>query len=95
MGLISLLNSEPYTRQELLTSEFANILEELVIPAPILEWLSDAVLNSDQTERAARAQSVKQLQFSPDSLQNGPRRQGSAAPRKTSAPLTAPGRSTD
>lgn len=32
---------------------------------------------------------------SPDSLQNGPRRQGSAAPRKTSAPLTAPGRSTD
>jgi hypothetical protein len=28
-------------------------------------------------------------------LQNGPRRQGSAMPRKTSAPLTAPGRSTD
>ena len=26
-------------------------------------------------------------------LQNGPRRQGSAAPRKTGAPLTAPGRS--
>ena len=33
--------------------------------------------------------------LSPESLQNGPRRQGSAAPRKTSAPLTAPGRSTD
>src|ERR1700730_15652467 len=33
--------------------------------------------------------------LSPDSLQNGPRRQGSATPRKTSAPLTAPGRSTD
>src|SRR6202049_329583 len=30
---------------------------------------------------------------SSDTLQNGPRRQGSAAPRKTSAPLTAPGRS--
>jgi hypothetical protein len=28
-------------------------------------------------------------------FQNGPRRQGSAAPRKTSAPLTAPGRSGD
>jgi hypothetical protein len=28
-------------------------------------------------------------------LQNGPRRQGSATPRKTSAPWTAPGRSTD
>jgi hypothetical protein len=33
--------------------------------------------------------------LSTDSLQNGPRRQGSAAPRKTSAPLTAPGRSTE
>ena len=33
--------------------------------------------------------------LSPESLQNGPRRQGSAAPRKTSAPLTAPGRSTE
>ena len=30
---------------------------------------------------------------SPGSLQNGPRCQGSAAPRKTGAPLTAPGRS--
>jgi DNA replication protein DnaC len=28
-----------------------------------------------------------------DAFQNGPRRQGSASPRKTSAPLTAPGRS--
>ena len=33
--------------------------------------------------------------LSHDSLQNGPRRQGSAAPRKTGAPLTAPGRSGD
>ncbi len=33
--------------------------------------------------------------LSRESLQNGPRRQGSASPRKTSAPLTAPGRSTD
>jgi len=33
--------------------------------------------------------------LSPDILQNGPRRQGSATPRKPSAPLTAPGRSTD
>src|SRR5262249_1624075 len=32
---------------------------------------------------------------SPEILQNGPRRQGSASPRKTSAPLTAPGRSTN
>src|SRR5499425_1746936 len=33
--------------------------------------------------------------LSADILQNGPRRQGSATPRKPSAPLTAPGRSTD
>ena len=33
--------------------------------------------------------------LSPHILQNGPRRQGFATPRKTSAPLTAPGRSTD
>ena len=33
--------------------------------------------------------------LSPDILQNGPRRQGSAKPRQPSAPLTAPGRSTD
>ena len=33
--------------------------------------------------------------LSSDSLQNRPRRQGSATPRKTSAPLTAPGRSTE
>jgi len=30
---------------------------------------------------------------SPELFQNGPRRQGSAAPRKTGPPLTAPGRS--
>jgi hypothetical protein len=32
---------------------------------------------------------------SPDMLQNGPRRQGSAPPRKTGAPLPAPGRSAE
>jgi site-specific DNA recombinase len=53
---------EPYTRQEVLTREFAGLLRELVIPQPILEWLSDAVLSSDQTEQAARAQAIKKLQ---------------------------------
>jgi len=31
-------------------------------PHPILEWLGSAVLNSDQTEQAARAQAIKKLQ---------------------------------
>jgi site-specific DNA recombinase len=54
--------TEPYTRQEILTSEFANILQGLVIPQPVLEWLGDAVLTSDQTEQAARAQTITKLQ---------------------------------
>ena len=55
---------EPYTRQEVLSSEFANLLQELVIPQPILEWLGDAVLASDRTEQAARAETIKKLQIS-------------------------------
>jgi site-specific DNA recombinase len=54
--------TEPYTRQEVLTSEFANILQGLVIPPPVLEWLGDAVLTSDQTEQAARAHTITKLQ---------------------------------
>jgi site-specific DNA recombinase len=52
---------EPYTRQEALSGEFANVLQELVIPPAILEWLGDAVLDSDCSEQAARAESVKKL----------------------------------
>jgi hypothetical protein len=54
--------TEPYTREEVLTREFANVLQELVIPQPILEWLGDAVLTSDQTEQAARLQTIRKLQ---------------------------------
>ncbi len=53
---------EPYTRQEALTTEFAHVLQELVIPQPILEWLDDAVLASDRTEQASRAEAIKKLQ---------------------------------
>jgi site-specific DNA recombinase len=60
---------EPYTRQELLTSEFANILEELIIPAPILEWLRDAIVTSDQTEQAARAEAIKKMKARYDQIQ--------------------------
>ncbi len=61
---------EPYTRQEVLTREFANVLQELVIPQPILEWLDDAVLNSDRTEQAARAQTIRTLQARHDQVRN-------------------------
>jgi site-specific DNA recombinase len=53
--------TEPYTRQEVLTSEFANILQDLVIPPAILEWLSDVVVTYDQTAQAAGAQTIKKL----------------------------------
>ena len=52
---------EPYTRQEILAREFAEVLQELVIPQAILEWLGSDVLTSDQTEQAARAQAIKKV----------------------------------
>lgn len=61
--------AEPYTRQEILTREFASILQELVIPQPILDWLGDAVLASDGTEHAAREQTIKRLQAQHDSIE--------------------------
>jgi len=53
---------EPYTRAEILCNQFANLLNELVIPPAILDWLADAVLSSDRTEQAARGETVKKLQ---------------------------------
>ena len=52
---------EPYTRQEVLTTEFAGVLGDLVIPEPILQWLAEAALGSDRTEQAAREEAIKQL----------------------------------
>jgi DNA invertase Pin-like site-specific DNA recombinase len=60
---------EPYTRQEILAREFAEILQELVIPQAILEWLGSDVLTSDQTEQAARAQAIKKLQARHEQIQ--------------------------
>jgi DNA invertase Pin-like site-specific DNA recombinase len=60
---------EPYTRQEILAREFAEVLQELVIPQAILEWLGSDVLTSDQTEQAARAQAIKKLQARHEQIQ--------------------------
>jgi DNA invertase Pin-like site-specific DNA recombinase len=59
---------EPYTRQEVLSGEFASILGELVIPQPILEWLGESVLESDRTEQATREQTIKRLEAAYDRL---------------------------
>jgi hypothetical protein len=60
---------EPFTRQEVLSGAFASILQELVIPQPILDWLGDSVLESDRTEQAARDQSIKRLQAQCDRIE--------------------------
>ena len=60
---------EPYTRQEIFTGAFAGILQELVIAPTILEWLGDAVLESDRTEQAAREQTIKRLQAQRDHIE--------------------------
>jgi len=61
--------SEPYTREEILSNEFANLLRGLVIPLEVLEWLGDAVLSSDRTEQAAREETVKKLQARRDQIE--------------------------
>jgi hypothetical protein len=43
-------------------------LQELVIPPAILEWLGDAVLDSDRTEQAARVESIKKLKARYDQI---------------------------
>ena len=53
---------ERFTRQEILSEAFAGILQELVIPQPVLEWLGGTVLESDRTEQAAREHAIKRLQ---------------------------------
>jgi site-specific DNA recombinase len=60
---------EPYARQEIFTETFASLLQDLVIPRPILEWLGDAVRQSDRTEQAAREDSVKRLEARYDQVQ--------------------------
>jgi site-specific DNA recombinase len=60
---------EPYTREEALEQRMAESLRELVIPSAVLAWLNGEVLESDQTERAARAQVVRRDQAELERLQ--------------------------
>jgi site-specific DNA recombinase len=60
---------EPYVREELLSSHFANVLRDLVLPPAVLEWLGDAVLSSDRTEQAARAETIKKLHARYDQIE--------------------------
>lgn len=39
-------------------------------PPPVLEWLGDAVLESDRTEQAAREQTIERLRTQSDQIQS-------------------------
>jgi len=52
---------ELYTREEVLEKQFAGSLRQLVVPGPVLQWLQSELVESDQTEQAARAQAVRRL----------------------------------
>jgi hypothetical protein len=47
---------EPYAREEALTSQFARVLQDLVIPQDVLTWLQEEIVASDRSESAAREQ---------------------------------------
>jgi site-specific DNA recombinase len=53
---------EPYTREEAMQDQFGASLRELVIPAGVLTWLQEAVLESDLNERGARDREVQRLE---------------------------------
>src|SRR3984957_18599397 len=55
--------AEPYTREGELEKQFGACLRGLIVPPPVLEWLQSELVESDQTERAARAQGVRRLQM--------------------------------
>jgi hypothetical protein len=59
---------EPYTRQEKLTNEFGQILEELVIPPAVLDWLQSEVAESDRTEQATRQRAIQRPQVRHDQV---------------------------
>ena len=61
--------SEPYTREEILEQQFATRLRDLVVPPAVLAWMQSELIQSDQTEQAARAQAMRRKQIELERLQ--------------------------
>ena len=61
--------AEPYTREEILEQQFAACLRKLVVPPAVLKWLQSEVAESDQAERAARAQGLLRYQTELERMQ--------------------------
>ena len=53
---------EPYTREEAMQDQFGALLQELVIPPGVLNWLQEAVAESDLNERGVRDRELKRLE---------------------------------
>ena len=53
---------EPYAREELISSKFAALLDDLVIEAEMLEWLKAALRSSHADERKYHDEAVARLQ---------------------------------
>jgi site-specific DNA recombinase len=54
--------AERYTREEVLQQKFAAGLRELLAPSWVLKWMRTELVETDQTERAARAQALRRQQ---------------------------------
>ena len=62
---------EPYTREEVLEQQFATVLRDLVVPPAVLAWLQSELVESDQTEQAARSQATRRQQMEMERLALG------------------------
>ncbi len=60
---------EPYTREEILERQIADVLRDLVVPPAVLAWMQSELVVSDQTEEAARAQTARRQQMELERLQ--------------------------
>ncbi len=60
---------EPYTRQETLVHQFATTLSDLVVPTPILDWLTTELARTDEHEQTTRDATLKRYKAEPDRLQ--------------------------
>jgi site-specific DNA recombinase len=61
---------EPYTREEVFEELFSNLLGQLKLDEEVLEWVSEALRQSQQDERRCRTAAVGRLQSQYDNLQN-------------------------
>ncbi len=60
---------EPYTREEILERQIADVLRDLVVPPAVLAWMQSELVVSDRTEEAARAQTARRQQMELERLQ--------------------------